>query len=240
MNDEELDEILDTWSTPEPPASLRERVKAGFAARTDRRRTRGRLALWAAAFGMAAFLVVLTQAFPQTVKLVAPAEKIPYTVESDWTNYASDGLVSRRLHITSYSRGGREIILSQTVPGKPLETFHMQFIGTAYSLWNELVAPLFGRRPPEPNPQGPAVLLASGCTSGYGFPAAGGPVVGREKILDHASVKIQREDPGRRYTVWLAPGLGCFPLRETFERQRPDGSYRMTSERHALKVTLNR
>lgn len=239
MNDKELDEILDTWSAPEPPASLRARVKAAFAARTDRRRTRGRLALWAAAFGMAAFLVVLTQAFPQTVKLVAPAEKIPYTVESDWTNYASDGQVSRKVHITSYSRGGRENILSETIVGHPLETLHIRVGVAIHSLWEELLAPLVGSPAEQVNPQGPAALLASGCTTGYGYFAAGGQVVGHEKILDHASVKIQREDPGRRYTVWLAPALACFPLRETFERQRPDGSYRMASERHALKVTLN-
>ncbi len=38
MNDTELDDLLDTWTAPPPPASLRERVQAGFAA--DRVRTR--------------------------------------------------------------------------------------------------------------------------------------------------------------------------------------------------------
>ena len=32
MNDTELDELLDQWAAPPAPASLREKVRAGFGA----------------------------------------------------------------------------------------------------------------------------------------------------------------------------------------------------------------
>jgi hypothetical protein len=237
MNDQELNELLDTWSSPEAPASLRDRVRAGFAARPQPARPRWRLALWAVGFGMAAFLLVLVQAFPQTVKLAASTQKIPFTVDSDWITYGHGGSVKREMYITSYARGGREVILSVSIAGHPLETFHLWAISTAYSLWNDLVAPMLGTQAHEHSPLG-ELLLTSGCANGFGYPASGGQVAGHETILNYDTLKIQNTLPGRRYTVWLAPALGCFPLRETFERQQPDGSSILSSARRALKVTV--
>lgn len=237
MNDQELDELLDTWRAPEPTASLRDRVKTRFAARPQPARPRWRLALWAVGFAAAAFLLVLAQAFPQTVKLAASTQKIPFTVDSDWINYSLDGSIKREMHITSYPQGGREVILSVSIVGRPLETFHLWAITTVYSFWNDLILPALGTQAREPSAIG-QLLLASGCTNGYGYPASGGPVVGHETILNYDTLKIQRTDPGRRNTLWLAPTLGCFPLRETFEWQRPDRSYALSRVRQALKVTV--
>jgi hypothetical protein len=40
-------------------------------------------------------------------------------------------------------------------------------------------------------------------------------------------------------TLWMSPNLGCFALRITLEARRPDGTFRLVSERRALRVKLN-
>jgi hypothetical protein len=231
MNDTELDEILDTWKAPEPPASLRGNVRAGYAVRVEKRRPRARLALWAAAFGLGAFLLVLAQAFPQTVKLVAPAYKIPYTVESEYVNYARDGSIDERIDYVSYQRNGEEIVLSQSVPGDPLKTIGMQLVSTTHAYLLQFHRLIFGSGDFEAHTQHAAAFVASGCT------LMG--VAGHETILGYTTVKVQSAGNGRRATTWMAPDLGCFTMRLVLEKQRPDGTYRVVGEKHATKVTIN-
>ncbi len=38
--------------------------------------------------------------------------------------------------------------------------------------------------------------------------------------------------------MWMAPDLGCFALRLSLEEQRPDGAFRLVSEKQALRVNV--
>jgi hypothetical protein len=38
----------------------------------------------------------------------------------------------------------------------------------------------------------------------------------------------------------MAPRLSCFALRAAIERQQPDGSWTMVTEKKAVKVNVNR
>ena len=134
MNDTELDELLNQWSAPAAPASLRENVRSGFAAGLQRKTSpgvrrwiaafvpSGRKRLLAAILGVGAFLLIVTQAFPQMFGLGAPPIKTPYTVDSEYLRYGDGGSSSAQLHriqmySTSYNLHGREIILSRSLPG---------------------------------------------------------------------------------------------------------------------------
>jgi hypothetical protein len=224
MNEQELDDILDTWNAPEAPPSLRGRMRARYAAAVEKPRGHRRLAVWASAFGAAAFLVVLTQAFPQTVKL-RPAAGIPFKVDSELIVYAADGSRERVADRTSYSRDGEEIVLSETIRDRPVESFFMNFHQSMYSIFQDLHG-LFGGHTEQ------HAKLDPGC--------AASPAAPHETILNYDTVKLKLEGNGRRAQVWLAPGLGCFPMRQMYERQRIDGTYRVTTERHAVKVTVNK
>ena len=224
MNEQELDEILDTWNAPEPPPSLRGRVRARYAAAVEKPRGRRRLAVWASAFGAAAFLLVLSQAFPQTVK-VRPGGAIPFTVDSEVTYYGVDGSVDRVIDRRSYARNGQEVVLSDTIRDHPMESFFMNFHQSMYGIFQDLHALFGGHMEEHPN-------LEPGC--------AAGPAAPHETILNYDTVKLQVAGNGRRAQTWFAPGLGCFPMRTIYERQRIDGTYRVVMERHAVKVTTNK
>jgi hypothetical protein len=86
MNDTELDELLDAWTAPPAPASLRENVQGGFAAGHERwtraRARRARKRMFAAAIlASAALVLVVTQAFQQKA---SPPVRIPYIVDSEF------------------------------------------------------------------------------------------------------------------------------------------------------------
>ncbi len=135
MNDTELDELLDQWSAPPAPASLRENVRAGFAAGLEREASTG-VRHWIAAFvpsarkrlvpavvlGVGAFLFIVNQAFPQMFGLGAPPVKIPYTVDSEFVRYGNDGSSAVDMYSTSYGFNGHEILLSRSFPGNPFGT----------------------------------------------------------------------------------------------------------------------
>ena len=83
---------------------------------------------------------------------------------------------------------------------------------------------------------------------GPSAPCAAGSVVGRETMLGYPTTVIEspvpnpRATPSRpvaaRITMWMAPDLACFALRILIQEQRPDRSFRLVSEKQALKVTL--
>jgi hypothetical protein len=224
MNEQDLDEILNTWNAPEPPPSLRGRMRARYAAAVEKPRGHRRMAMWASAFGAAAFLVVLTQAFPQTVK-IKPASNIPFTVESELINYDDEGAVYRVIDQTSYARAGQEVVLAEVIPDHPVESFFMNFHQSMYSLFTDIHGLISGHKEEAP-------VLGPGCTAGRPAP--------HQTILNYDTVDESVEGNGRRAHTWRAPQLACFPLRSTFERQRPDGTYRLVFERRALKVTINK
>jgi hypothetical protein len=99
------------------------------------------------------------------------------------------------------------------------------------------------------------ITLYTGCdrptcwiTSHYGFGGIGDArigcadtgVVGRETILNYPTVAAQRAlGESKRMTLWMAPDLGCFALRETLEERGTDGAFHLVSGKQAVKVTLN-
>jgi hypothetical protein len=232
MNDTELNDILNIWTAPDAPPSLRSRVRVGYRDLAPRR-SRVRTIFWTTAAGFAIFLFFLTAAFPQTAKLVAAAEKIPFTVTTDLIEIGLNGSLTHELVQTSYLRGGHEVMLSQSIPGNPLATLAMSAITEYHLFLGEIVDPLFGgNHEPEPGLQQHAALVAAGCVNG--------PVVGHETILGYQTVDIQRDTPPGLITVIaMAPVLSCFPLKIDRSRQNPDGSWRLVWQRHALRITVN-
>jgi len=263
MNDTELDELLDRWSAPPAPASLRASVRSGFAAGLERKASpsvrqwisafvpgaRKRL-LAAAVLGVGAFLLIVTQTFPQMLG-VSPA-KIPYTVDSEFVRYG-DALPSAiplhriQMYSTSYNLNGREIILSRSLPANPFGTALRRVLDPIQDFLSQLLP--FSEQA-EWARRAPQVIV--GCddesclrltAQPFPRPATGcvdGPIVGHETILNYATTAVQlRWDDHRRITLWTAPDLGCFALRITIEEKRPDGTFRLVSKKQALKVTLN-
>ncbi len=271
MNDTELDEILDRWSAPPAPASLRERVSAGFttpAAWAGRRTTfarRARKGLLSVAFVvLGALVLVVIQAFAQTLRPATPSVQVPYVVESEFVQYASDGSPKVAMHTTSYSRDRSEVLLSRTFPGNPMGT---AVVSTFDVLMRQAQAHLWRGPTPQLTPEMEEKLRAAranpnsiglifGCgqptclfTSRYGFQGMGGEatgcaqdgIVGHETILNYPTVAAQRVlgNSNQRMTLWMAPDLGCFALRVKLEEHGPDGAFHLVSGKQALKVTWN-
>jgi len=159
MNDTELDELLDTWSAPPPPASLRENVRTGFAASLEGK-TSPSVMHWIAAFvpsarrrllaaailSAGAFLLIVTQAFPRMFKLGSPPVRIPYTVDSEFVWFGDGGSSSIQQHriqmySTSYNLNGREIILSRSLPGNPFGTALRRALDPIHSLLRQMTLP---------------------------------------------------------------------------------------------------
>lgn len=252
MTDTELDEILDKWTAPAAPASLRAKVRAECDVRPRRRMRPG---LWAFA-SMAAVLLLGVQAWPQKLTLLSQAARIPYTVDSEFYNSAEDGSTAIQMYITSYSREGREVFLSKSLPGDAWGTMMLaaQDFGTALLRpIQELTLPLVAS--PEQIQKVRALARIADC--GWGNCAGGwilgnraellrsgcelAPVAGHETILGYPTAALRRElGPNRWITVWMAPALGCFPLKFMVEEREAEGAFRTIRGRRALKIAVNR
>lgn len=228
MNDTELDEILNSWSVPPAPASLRERVRAGFAAGIGQETSPG-VRHWTAAFvpsarkslvagailAVGTLLLVVAQAFPQMFSLGSPPVKIPYTVDSEFVRYAEDGSSSIEMYSTSYSLNGHEILLSRSLPGNLLGTAIGRTLDATLPYWSRLMSRLtvdaeLLKKVRRAAAQAVTVITGGDEKTGlllahYGFaraaPGAGclaGPIVGRETILNYPTVAVQRDDGGRQ------------------------------------------
>ena len=232
MNDQELDDVLNTWSVPGVPASLRKNVRAGFAVRFERRR-RSRTLLRTGILGavaLLAFLAVAMQAFSRMRTLVFLPVRVPYTVDCEYIRYAEDGSFAIDMYSTSFNHNLRELMLSSSVPGHPLETATRQMLDEVGLVTLEVTTPF---RAAAENAERIRTIssIRNGCISG--------PVVANETILGYATVAIQhRLDHSERVTSWMAPQLGCFVLRLTIEERRPDGSFRPVLRKQALSVHL--
>ena len=241
MNDTELDELLDKWNVPAAPASLRERVRAGFAAVRERQTITGRFMGWqpvfaavarksllvAACVGAGALLFTVSLAFPQT------PVRAPFTVESELVTYGKDGSPGGPMRIDSYSDHGREVVLSRWYPGNPLGTALSRLL----EFWRAHMLPfaVSGERMEQSEKiqaGRAAALMQAGCLDG--------DLVGRETILNYPTLKVEIHPGGRvRATAWRAPDLACFALQTTTEVQLPDGTFQLVLKREALKVTVN-
>jgi hypothetical protein len=267
MNDTELDELLNTWSAPPAPASLRESVRVGFVANLKRKTSPGKWR-WIATFvpsarksllagsilAVGAFFFVVALALSQTHRIVAPPAGVPYIVDSEFVRYSDDGSPSVVMYTTSYSLDEHEILLSRSLPGYPFGTAIGRTLDAAlpylFRLRSRFEDADLVRKIRRAAAQavtvttcwGPCLMLAH-----YGFARSGGvgcldgPIVGRETILNYPTVAVQHNDGGSpRMTLWMARDLGCFALRITVEEKQPDGTYRLVTTKQAVKVTMNR
>jgi hypothetical protein len=252
MNDTELDQLLETWSVPPVPASLRASVKTGFDARPRRNvlRPPRKFLLAAAILGGVTFLLAVALALPQTLRVVSPAVRAPYVVDSDVLRYAGDGTSSVELHLRSYNSNGSEIVLYQVATSLLKEvrlSLRAMRDGVGRLTLPLVVSPELLERDKTiarvnvgpgleryrlGSAGSAAALINTGCVYG--------PVVGHETILDHPTVAVRRNmDDWRRMTLWMAPDLGCFALRITIEERGADGTFGLVLRKQAQKVTLN-
>jgi hypothetical protein len=243
MNDTELDQLLNTWDAPPVPASLRAGVRVGFHSRPERRKFRGLRVLISAA-GIACFLLGVTLALPQTLKLISPTVRAPYIVDSDIVHYGFDGTPSVELSLGSYNNDGSEVVVYEVAHSLlPAIKLGLQAIGPVVGRLTLLFvvsreqaerAKLIARVSAGFEGYwlgGAATLIHSGCVNG--------PVVGHETILNHQTIAVRQFNDRQRMTLWMAPDLGCFALRLTREERRSDGTFRLVLKKQATKVTTN-
>jgi hypothetical protein len=242
MNDTELDKLLNTWSMPPVPASLRADVRVGFHARPERRKFPV-VRVLIAAVSIGVFLLAVTLALPQTLSLVSPPVRPPYIVDSDVVRYANDGTSSVEVHVVSYNNNGSEIVLYEVAPsfltairvgleaaGSVVGRLTLPFVVSPEQLRSLRSTALVTSGFEHYRLGSAAALLNTGCVIGT--------VVDRETILAYPTVAVRQFDGGRRTTLWMAPDLGCFALRITTEERRPDGTFRLVRKKQAAKVTL--
>jgi hypothetical protein len=206
-----------------------------------------------------AVLIVNPDAFSKKVST--------YTVDSEITFYRGpegEGLPQRVL-MTSYSDAGNEVIRAWSYPDHQEETAWLKTRMFANDAADRLTRPFrsiaryyyilkYDLATPAEDPDdsyatvypyGPdtplllgrrAGLLSSGCRTIHG----GAEVIGQDVVLNYATTILQQGHKGatRKLTLWMAPELSCFALRATTHDEQPDGSWKLTSEKKALKVTI--
>jgi len=205
------------------------------------------------------FLLVVTQAFPQMLGLGSPPARIPWTVDSEFVRYAQDGSSSVEMYSRSYEVNSNEILLKRSLPGDPFMTLIGRGLDRTLPAWGRLITPLVVdadvlKKVKQARARDRSVGFITGCNAGclllehYSWakvPAGSsgcidGPVIDRETILNHPTEAVRRRwTEHGRMTLWMAADLNCFALRVTYEEQRPDGTFRLTSAKQALRVNVN-
>jgi len=176
-------------------------------------------------------IISVSQAFPQMLHLLSPLPQIPYTAESVFVQYTDKGSALVDSYTTSYQQGGREIVLSEFVPGHPLLTAVRRALD-AFGFVTFHISQRFDRRYRQSKADA-AILMKNGCVSGEGH------FIGRETILNYSTVIVQHGMAKQRITMWLAPDLECFALKLTIEERRSDRSLFLRREKKTLKVKLS-
>lgn len=275
-NDRQLSRLLREWQVEDAPPALDTRVlsigkprwRFHVAHRMLAIVSGSRKSLWAVAAVGIAFLIVVTQAIPQTLELISPPDPPPYTVDSEYIRHADDGSQTVEMYSTSYTnQSGGEIILQRTIPEHPFGTAVGRTLDAVLPYWSRFISPvLVSPKTLEKMQQvaAKAVGVVSGCgdnkclvlehwffaraESGPIAPCAAGSLVGYETILGHSTIGVTRPLPNKRstpsrpaparITMWMAPDLGCFALRLSIEEQQPDGGFHLVSEKQALRVQV--
>jgi hypothetical protein len=80
-------------------------------------------------------------------------------------------------------------------------------------------------------------LMSSGCRTSD----AGAKVIGEGVILNYPVTVVQQPHGAgmQMVTLWMAPELSCFALGATIHAKQPDGTWKLISEKQAVKVTVN-
>ncbi len=261
MNDRELDELLDKWSAPEAPKSLRAGVRAGFGARRERRPMRWWGKGLIAAAAVVVLFVLVPKAEPQKGRLgMLLQARHPYSVLSEFVRYEKDGSSRIEMYSTEYNdQEGREHLLDRRILDNPVDDTVARIFDAASDATGPLR--LYLLRLSSVNTgmiaQRATVraviteCVGQGCISfaQYFLGSAGNPSTGcvegaaaeRETILDYATVATQLPIDGNRVrrTVWMAPALSCFAMKVETEKEQADGSFRLVSSKQAIKVRLN-
>jgi len=221
VNDTELDEMLDKWPAPPVPASLRENLRAAFAATLEQKPLHDRRTRWVtkwlpgprksvfagSALGAALLLLIVTQALPQPL----PPENIPYTVDSEFVRYTDEGSPAVEMYLTSYTgQNGAEALVSRSLPNQLFGTALGRTLDAALPAWERLILPLTVssadlERTRQSRP--PTIGFITGCrdwtcltlnrfffrkaATGTGNECVEGTVVGRETILDYATTAVE-------------------------------------------------
>jgi hypothetical protein len=246
MTDQELDEILDTWTAPDIPTTLRPRTLSRFGPK--HRPPIFRRVLIATAF--AATLLLAVEAIPQSF---TPQPPPPFTVESAFDRFTRSGAHRIQMFSTSYNdSSGMEITLSRWLPGNTMGTAVRNALDAVTTYYVGLVGHLHPQL--AQRNQVPRVRYAcgdDGCLSALSRaipwlnPSTGcvtpERILSRETILGYSTVAARISgDADKKITAWLAPELNCFALRITTEDQQADGSLQLTWVKQAIKVTVNR
>lgn len=246
MNDQELDELLDQWQAPAMRDTVRQNLRAGFAAKPAPVRWRpGRLAF--ATLAAAVLLFAVFQVSPRTARLASSGFHIPFYVESVFTGYAKDGSARLQTRSTYFVYAGYPINMATIdETGGPLLTA-IRRIGASVRIQAALLSPslVLPKQSPMPEPAWFAGFVRSGCSDHA-------TVLGHEIVAGHETTIVQNDmtvsvmanakrepRPSVRFTSWRAPDLGCIDLKMTIEERQPDGTYRLSSAKEAVKVTMN-
>ena len=227
--DPQLSRLLREWHVEDAPPALDARV---LGIRKPWRRFPGALRMlavvagtrksrWTAAVVGIAFLIVVTQAIPQTLKLISPPVTAPYTVDSEHIRYADDGFRTVEMVSTSYTnQNGGEVILERTIPDHPLGTAVGRTLDAVLPLLSRFTLPVMvsSKELEKIKQSAPrkTVGVISGCgdktclalahwgfaraESGPNAPCAAGSVVGYETILGHSTIAVMSPLPNPRAT----------------------------------------
>ena len=254
-SDEDLDCLLKAWTIPPSPGSLERRVRRAYRDRA------GSLSMWirwvsrltpvaglfaGAAAGALVFLLVIAEAFPQSLAGVARATS-PYTVNYELIEYKADGSSVIREYYTS--AGG--LVLSTEFPGDPLGTAGQRILDGLNLILYWAATPVRERHVARKqasinvlkakDPELAKRIAERERTCLPGTPWTG--VGNGETILNYATTGIQKvwTEDGKavRFTEWSAPDLHCLTLKSTTEKTFDDGGLRLVFEQRALKVTMN-
>jgi hypothetical protein len=254
MNDTELDELLNAWRTPPVPSSLRESVRSGIAANQKWRRLTPGWRSLIATVAVGAIAIVLVENSASSKQLNPP----PYTVDSEITLYQGTrgcpecwmDAGPKNTVMTSYNEAGSEELLAWSAPDHRLEAA-LWAARLAVSNAVEAIRRNFLLTPDEEADNFAVVYATAGkswvvgerstlLNSGCRPSDRRGEVIGQEIILEHPTMAARHNYWQTRMTLWMAPELSCFALRATVEVQQPDGTWKLVSEKRAVKVTVNR
>ncbi len=149
--DLQLSRLLREWQVEDAPPALdtpvlsitKPRRRFHVARRILAIVAGSRKSLWAVAAVGIAFLIVVTQAIPQTLELISPPAPAPYTVDSEYVRYADDGSQTVEMYSTSYtSQNGGEIILQRTIPEHPFGTAVGRTLDAVLPYWSRFTSPV--------------------------------------------------------------------------------------------------
>jgi hypothetical protein len=268
MNDTELDELLDVWKAPSASESLRANLQAEISAQQRRppRKLFTRRRVWAtAAVLIFAILIVNPDAFSEKVITYTVDSEIVLTRGPEMEGLPDRVLMTSYNYagaevLQSWSYPGYPLetarLKARMVAGRAVKRLAWPFEKVAkyyYIFKYDLATPDWkpDRVPDDAYagvyPDGPdtpllvgrrADLTSSGCGTHHG----GATVMGKDVVLNYSTTVLQQWHRGgvRKLTLWMAPELSCFALRATIHEQQTDGSWKLISEKKALKVTLKR